>query len=175
MTSLRIDRRNVLRALIAGGAACAFRARHAWAIAEGKPAPAFSATLFDGGHFDLASARGKVVLVNFWATWCAPCRAEMPAIDAFYRRHRDDGLVVVAVSMDRPADEAKARAVMKDYAFDAAFAKDASFKDYGRIWRLPLTFVVDRAGVLRRDDWYEDPGIDAAKLDAVVGPLLRAR
>ena len=101
-----------------------------------------------------------------------PCRAEMPAIDAFYRAHRNDGLVVVAVSMDRPADEAKARAVVGDYAFAAAFAKDATFKDYGRIWRLPLTFVIDRAGVLRRDDWYEDPGIDAAKLDAVVLPLL---
>jgi thiol-disulfide isomerase/thioredoxin len=167
------ERRNVLRAMLAGGAAFALRAPAAWAIAEGKPAPALTATLFDGSRFDLASARGKVVLVNFWATWCAPCRAEMPAIDAFYRKHRGDGLVVVAVSMDRPADEAKARAVMEDYAFGAAFAKDASFKGYGRIWRLPLTFVVDREGVLRRDDWYEDPGIDAAKLDAVVLPLLR--
>jgi thiol-disulfide isomerase/thioredoxin len=175
MTPRPIDRRNVLRALWAASAACALRAPLAWAIAEGKPAPAFSATLFDGRAFNLADAQGKVVLVNFWATWCAPCRAEMPAIDAFYRKHRDDGLVVVAVSMDRPADEAKARAVMKDYAFDAAFAKDASFKDYGRIWRLPLTFVVDRAGVLRRDDWYEDPGIDAAKLDVVVLPLLQSK
>jgi thiol-disulfide isomerase/thioredoxin len=169
------ERRSALRAILAGGAAFALRSPQAWAIAEGKPAPPLTATLFDGSRFDLASARGKVVLVNFWATWCAPCRAEMPAIDTFYRQHRGDGLVVVAVSMDRPGDEAKARAVMKDYAFDAAFARDASFKDYGRIWRLPLTFVVDRAGVLRRDDWYEDPGIDSAKLDAVVLPLLRAK
>jgi thiol-disulfide isomerase/thioredoxin len=173
MSPVRIDRRNVLRTLMAGAAATALASPRAWAIAEGKPAPPFSATLFDGRAFSLADARGKVVMVNFWATWCAPCRAEMPAIDAFFRAHRDDGLVVIAVSMDRAADEAKARAAMNDYAFGAAFAKDASFKDYGRIWRLPLTFVVDRAGVLRKDDWYEDPGIDAAKLDAVVLPLLQ--
>jgi cytochrome c biogenesis protein CcmG, thiol:disulfide interchange protein DsbE len=161
-----MHRRDFLILALAAGAPRAF------AIAEGKPAPPFVATLFDGRAFSLAEARGKVVLINFWATWCAPCRAEMPAIDAFYRKHHDAGLVVVAVSMDRPADEAKARAVVGDYAFAAAFAKDAEFKDYGRIWRLPLTFVIDRAGVLRRDDWYEDPGIDAAKLDAVVLPLL---
>lgn len=161
--------------MLAMGLTSALCARGAWAIAEGKTAPPFSATLFDGSAFSLAAQRGRVVLLNFWATWCAPCRLEMPAIDAYYRRHRGDGLVVVAVSMDRAADEAKARGVMKDYAFAAAFAHDASFKEYGRVWRLPLTFVIDRGGVLRRDDWYEDPGIDAAKLDAVVLPLLDSR
>ncbi len=154
------------------GALCAPRAM---AIAAGKPAPAFSATLFDGSAFSLVAHRGQVVVLNFWATWCAPCRAEMPAIDAFYRRYRDAGLAVVAVSMDRPADAAKARVVMRDYTFAAAFAVDASFKDYGRIWRLPLTFVIDRDGVLRRDDWFEDPGIGEAALDATVLPLLNRR
>jgi peroxiredoxin len=168
---LRMRRRNVL----ALGLVSALGARPALAIAEGKPAPAFTATLFDGSAFSLAAQRGKVVVLNFWATWCAPCRAEMPAIDAFYRRHRADGLAVVAVSMDRPADEAKARNVMQDYAFAAAFAHDASFKDYGRVWRLPLTFVIDREGVLRRDDWYEDPGITELALDKWVFPLLQRR
>ncbi|MEO8849054.1 MAG: TlpA disulfide reductase family protein [Casimicrobiaceae bacterium] len=164
-----MDRRQVL----ALGILAALGAGEARAIAAGKPAPAFAATLFDGSAFSLAAQRGNVVILNFWATWCAPCREEMPAIDAFYREHRAEGLAVVAVSMDRAADEAKARKLMRDFAFAAAFARQASFKDYGRIWRLPLTFVIDREGVLRRDDWYEDPGIGTAALDATVLPLLR--
>ncbi len=161
------------RDLLAIGLLGGLRAGTALAIAEGKPAPPFAATLFDGSAFSLAAQRGHVVVLNFWATWCAPCRAEMPAIDAFYRKHRGEGLTVVAISMDRPADEAKARTVMQDFAFPAAMARDASFKEYGRIWRLPLTFVIDRDGVLRRDDWYEDPGISEAALDATVLPLLQ--
>jgi peroxiredoxin len=142
---------------------------------EGRPAPALELKLLDGNPFKLADAAGKVVVINYWATWCEPCRAEMPAIDSYYRKHRDEGLVIVAISMDKPADEAKVREVMKAYAFPAALARDASAKGYGRIWRIPMTFVIDRKGVVLKDGWFVDHGIDEAALDAVVTPLLRAR
>jgi peroxiredoxin len=142
---------------------------------EGKSAPAIEAKLLDGSSFKLAEASGTVVLVNFWATWCVPCRAEMPAIDAYYRKHREEGLKIIAVSMDDPKDETKVREVMKEFAFPAAMARDASMKGYGRIWRIPLTFVIDRQGVVRKDGWWGDPGIDGPLLDQVVTPLLRAR
>jgi thiol-disulfide isomerase/thioredoxin len=142
---------------------------------EGKPAPALEAKLLDGKSFSLQDAAGKVVVINFWATWCAPCRAEMPALDAFYRKHRDEGLVVLAVSMDEPDSEARVREVMKAFGFPAALGPQSDFKGYMRIWRLPLTFVVDRSGVLRKNDWYGDPGIDEPLLERTVTPLLHSR
>jgi cytochrome c biogenesis protein CcmG, thiol:disulfide interchange protein DsbE len=154
-------------------ATAAFVATAARAADEGAAAPPFEARLFDGQKFSLAAQKGKVVVLNFWATWCAPCRAEMPALDAYYRKHRSEGLEIVAVSVDTAKDEAKAREIMKEFAMPAAFARNASFKGYGRVWRLPLTFVVDRAGVLRKEGWYADPGLDTALLEATVTPLLR--
>jgi cytochrome c biogenesis protein CcmG, thiol:disulfide interchange protein DsbE len=147
----------------------------AGAIAENTPAPALDGRLFDGASFSLAENAGKVIVLNFWATWCAPCREEMPALDAYYRRHQSEGLVVVAISMDNPKDEAKARQLMEAFAFPAAFGRELNFKGYGRIWRLPLTFVIDRQGVLRKDGWYGDPLLDSAILEQTVTPLLRAR
>jgi thiol-disulfide isomerase/thioredoxin len=148
---------------------------HAGAIAEDAPAPAVEGTLFDGSRFALADHAGKVVVLNFWASWCAPCREEMPALDAYYRRHRSEGLEIVAISMDSPKDETKARDLMRAFSFPAAFGRELTIKGYGRIWRLPLTFVIDRQGVLRKDGWYGDPLLDSAILEQMVTPLLRAR
>jgi cytochrome c biogenesis protein CcmG/thiol:disulfide interchange protein DsbE len=141
---------------------------------EGKAAPALQARLLDGSQFSLADQTGKVVIVNFWATWCAPCRAEMPALDTYYQRHKAEGLELVAISMDEPKDEAKVREVMRAFAFPAALTRDAQFKGYGRVWRLPLTFVIDRHGVLRKESWYGDPGIDGPLLEKTITPLLNA-
>ena len=148
---------------------------HARAISEGTPAPALEGNLFDGSSFSLADYTGKVVVLNFWATWCAPCREEMPALDAYYRRHRSEGLEVIAISMDKPADYAKAREFMQAFSFPAAFARETNAKGYGRIQRLPLTFVIDRQGILRKDGRYGNPLLTTAILERTVTPLLRER
>jgi thiol-disulfide isomerase/thioredoxin len=153
-----------------------FMALPAFAVLDvGKPAPPLDARLLDGKAYSLQAERGKVVIVNFWATWCAPCRAEMPAIDAYYRKHRGEGLEVIAVSMDDPGSEEKVRNVMRAFSFPAALGPGSDFKGYQRIWRLPLTFVIDRDGVLARKDWFGDPGIDEALLESTVTPLLARR
>jgi thiol-disulfide isomerase/thioredoxin len=146
----------------------------AWSkgVEVGKPAPAITTTLIDGSTFDLATMSGKVVVVHFWATWCVPCRTEMPAFEAFYRAHRSEGLAVLAITLDTHDDLAKVRTVMRDFSYPAALLENTTAKGYGRIWRVPLTFVIDRHGVLRRNGFAATPTIDAAALEREVLPLL---
>jgi peroxiredoxin len=148
---------------------------HAWSkVAVGEPAPPLEATQLDGKHFSLSANRGKVVIVNFWATWCAPCREEMPALDAFYKKHKAEGVEVIAISADDPADRKLVNTVMSAFSFPAAMRDDTRYGGYGWLRHIPLTFVIDRQGILRRDAWTAAPKVDAAVLDAEVLPLLAA-
>ena len=139
----------------------------------GMPAPAIYAELLDGGSFDSAKQRGKVIVLNFWASWCKPCRQEMPALDAYYRAHRAEGLELIAISIEEPADIAKVTRTMKDFSFPAALASSARIEGYGRPWRLPITFVIDRRGVLRFDGLKYAKALDVPALEKIVTPLLR--
>jgi thiol-disulfide isomerase/thioredoxin len=158
------------RAVLASAMALALGpATHA--DAEGAPASIF-ATLLDGRNFSTDALKGRVLLVNFWATWCAPCRAEMPEIEAYYNAHREAGLEVLALSVDALADEAKVREAAKPYTFPIALMKASRLAGFGRIWRMPVSAVFDREGRLVRQDWFIEPKLDAAALDAVIKPLL---
>jgi len=147
----------------------------AYAIEEGKPAPAFNAKLLDGKVFSTESAKGNVIIINFWATWCPPCRQEMPAMESYYQQHHQQGLRIIAVSLDDPAYAAKVHEVLRDFSFDAALEGETQHKAYGRIWRLPLTFVIDRKSILRKDGWYGSAGLDLPLLEKIVTPLLEEK
>lgn len=142
-------------------------------LKEGLPAPAIRAELLDGGKFDSADHRGKVIVLNFWATWCKPCREEMPALDAYYRAHRAEGLEMIAISIEEPGEIAKVRHAMKDFRFPAALASAAKTEGYGRLWRLPVTFVIDRRGILQFDGFKFAKALDLPALEKIVTPLLR--
>ncbi|HZE91606.1 MAG TPA: TlpA disulfide reductase family protein [Rhizobacter sp.] len=131
-----------------------------------------SATLLDGRAFSTDQVKGKVLLLNFWATWCGPCREEMPAIEAYYQAHRAHGLEVLALSTDELKDESKVRAAAQPFSFPVAMLKNTKLSGFGRIWRMPVSAVIDREGRLVKQDWFVDPKLDAAALDPVIKPLL---
>lgn len=139
----------------------------------GAAAPDFTVKTLDGRPLNLASLRGKVVMLNFWASWCPPCRAEMPALEQFYRQYQKEGLEIIGVSVEDRSDEAKVRAVATAYTYPLGLIADASLEGYGRIWRLPLTFVIDRTGVLRKTDWSGEQPINAGSLNEYVLPYLK--
>jgi thiol-disulfide isomerase/thioredoxin len=118
-------------------------------LAVGDPAPAFVGSDLDGAPLDLASLRGRVVVVNLWATWCGPCRAEMPMLDQVYRAHRPQGLMLIGLSADRRRDVGAVRKVIATVAYPAAMLSAAKVNGFGEPAILPITYVVDGAGVLR--------------------------
>lgn len=160
---------------VVGLAAGLFISISAIALDTGKPAPPVAAKLLNGEQFSLESARGQVVVINFWATWCASCRKEMPALEAYYRKNRDAGVKVIAISMDSGFSQGRVREFMTGYSFPVALQRDADFSGYGKIWRIPLTFVIDRNGILRRNGFEEEAGIDEAELEKTVTPLLKEK
>lgn len=114
---------------------------------EGKVAPIFELRDLDGKKVSLSEFRGKVVLLNFWATWCAPCRAEMPSFENLYRNFKGKGLVVIGVSVDNSDRTVKSFVREKGITFPILLdeKKEVSFDDYGVIG-LPVTFLIDRKG-----------------------------
>jgi cytochrome c biogenesis protein CcmG, thiol:disulfide interchange protein DsbE len=142
------------------------------AIELGQTAPNIEGTLIDGKPFSLNNNKGKVVLVNFWASWCEPCREEMPAIQAFLKKNKEKGFEVLAITVDKPADMEQAKQIMNQYSFLFAEKKQIDYSRYGRIWRIPSTFIIDRQGMLRKNGLTGDPKVDTKILEQVVTPLL---
>jgi len=97
----------------------------------------------------------------------------MPVLDTYYKKHHDEGLELVAVSMDNEKDLLKVKESLKEFSFGGTLAKDASFKSYGRIWRMPLTFLVDRHGILKKDGWAQEKPLTSEDLEKTVTPLLK--
>ena len=96
----------------------------------------------------------------------------MPAIEAYYQAHRAHGLEVLALSTDELKDESKVRAAAQPFSFPVAMLKNTKLSGFGRIWRMPVSAVIDREGRLVKQDWFVDPKLDAAALDPVIKPLL---
>jgi peroxiredoxin len=101
-----------------------------------------------GGSFRLADQRGKVVLVNFWATWCPPCLEEMPAMERLWRRHKDAGFVLVAISLDADPKKVPPFVGARKFSFPVALDPRMAIAETYGVRALPSSFVVDREGTM---------------------------
>ena len=121
--------------------------RSAGAALVGKALPGFNLEDAEGRRYTNLEIEGKVVLLNFWATWCGPCRTEMPWFVEFQNRYEDRGFTVLAVSMDREGWEV-VQPFVEEHGLDfPVFVADSDFGDaFGGVNVLPTTFIVDRTG-----------------------------
>ncbi len=129
----------------------------------GKPAPDIGLATLDGEQVTLSSLRGRPVLVNFWASWCVPCREEFPLMVEAYAEHADDGLEILGVIHDDSADGARRFASDNGATWPLVMdADDVAANDYGVLFK-PTSFFVDAEGIVRAFSLgaFTEDGLDA--------------
>jgi len=115
----------------------------------GKPAPEFTLPDLEGNQIELSSMKGKVLILDFWATWCPPCKEEVPHLIALQSKYRDQGLQIVGLSLVQGgASLVKPFADEHDVNYTMLIANDETAKSYGGVSMNPTTFVVNRSGVV---------------------------
>jgi len=170
------SRRDVLK-----GCACALVAPIAMRAAPaeandlhvGATAPPATLVTLDGQQTSTTQLIGQVVILTFWATWCEPCREELPLLSRYADQHAEAGLRVLGFSLDAPDKLPEVTKIARRLSFPVGLLANSSAPGYGRIWRLPVNFTIDRAGRLVVDGWKEkQPTWTADRLEQVVTPLL---
>ena len=176
MPSSSLSRRTLLKGCattLIAGIALRGRSTQANDLRVGARAPPATLVTLDGQRIATADLTGHVVILTFWATWCVPCRDELPLLSRYAVQHADAGLRVLGFSLDTRDQLVEVRRVAQALSFPNGLLADSSAPGYGRIWRLPVNFTIDRAGRLVEDGWKEKkPSWTQERLEQEVAPLL---
>lgn len=149
-------------------------AAQAGSLAVGRPAPGLVLHTLDGRSIATGDLRGNVVILTFWATWCEPCRTELPLLSEYAARHAAKGLRVLGFSLDGPENLADVRQVAAGLSFPVGLLGSAYAGAYGRVWRIPVNFTIGRNGLLVDNGWDDPkPAWTADRLERIVTPLLQ--
>jgi peroxiredoxin len=142
------------------------------AVAVQDEAPDFTLKNLDGSNLRLEEYRGQVVLINFWASWCGPCRQEMPLLDRLHHRYEDTGFAVLGVNVEGEAEPAQEVVDKTNVTFPVLIDAEQKVSEMYSLEAMPSTVVVDRDGVVRYIHRGYKPG-DEAKYIEVVKALIR--
>ena len=156
------------------------RLASAGSIGVGDRLPALTLRAWDGQRFDASTLAGKPVLVDFWASWCLPCRAALPAIDDMARRLRDRGVVVLAINIDRDRKNADAWLAerLPGHQLTLAHDPDGSLLSRCGADGMPTAYVLDRDGIVRfAESGYTPDRVDAIEkaIEAVLAPSCESK
>jgi peroxiredoxin len=137
-----------------------------------KTAPNFILKSSGGGNISLSELRGKVVVINFWATWCVPCRQEVPQMEKLYQRFSKKGLTIVAINVGNNSDKAKRISKELGITFPILFDSDSNVSEEYGVFAMPSTYFVDRTGNLRKIHRSFELG-DEKKYKKIIKALLK--
>jgi peroxiredoxin len=139
-------------------------------IEVGDPAINFKLDNIEGNEVELDSLKGKVVLVNFWGTWCKPCEKEMPAIQSAYDKYNSDGFEVLAVNIQESNFAVKKYINKRNLEFPVLLDKSGAIKDKYDVYNIPSSFFIDREGRVAK---VFEGEMDEGKLDSWVEELVK--
>ncbi len=118
-------------------------------VTSGSIAPDFTLENRQGQQVSLSQLRGKVVIVNFWATWCPPCKREMPSMEALYKTFKDDDLVLLAINVEKEGRKSVAEFLQESpYSFPILFDDRAQVQTLYGVFQFPESFIIDRNGMV---------------------------
>lgn len=164
----QFSRRDWLALLLAGAPLLPARAQHRsspWPA--DRPQPLLAAQDLLGKTWELAAFKGRVVLLNFWATWCGPCRKEMPLLEQIYQRYKGLGFTLLAVNVEE--DSAGAARWLEDtpVTFPVLFDRDNHVSKLYQVTAMPSTVIIDRKGQVRFIHYGYTPGTEDQYQDQV--------
>lgn len=139
-----------MKGIVKGLALVAVFASAAFAASSAGPAPAFQLSGRGGKSIDLSQFKGQVVMINFWATWCGPCRQEMPLLEDIYKKYKPMGFTMLGVNVEPDSRSAEAwLSKQKPVSFPIAFDTDSKVSKLYKVAGMPSTVFVDRKGNVR--------------------------
>jgi peroxiredoxin len=139
----------MMRNRIAALAAILTLALPAWAGAADVPAPAFTLQSTDGKTVSLAQFKGDVVMINFWASWCGPCRQEMPLLNEIYKQYEDMGFTLLGVNVEPNPRNANAWLKETPVSYPILYDPKSQVSQLYQVQAMPTTVIIDRQGIVR--------------------------